>query len=942
VCAAAVILLRRRVESAGDRFCHGRELSGQDGNAAPVQAKDHTTMTLTRTHLAALLITASAVTGYGFQNNRPWPPGLQPVSDESPVLSPDAEMKTFFMPPGYHVELVASEPMIEEPILIDWDADGRLWVVEQRGYMQDLTATNERAPLGRISVLEDTDGDGKMDKKTVFMDGLVQPRALKVLDHGVLIGEPPHLWLARDTNGDLVSDTKELVVDTYGTALANVEHNANSLTWALDNWMYTSEHNGYLRLKNGKFEYQPTLARGQWGASQDDAGRIYRNTNEAALFVDLLPARYFMRNPNLLRTRGSYESLQNPDINTVWPVRPTRGVNRGYQDGILRPDGRLTRFTSVCSPTVYRGDRLPAELYGNVFVAEPAANLVSRLIVSDNGTTLESKKAYDGAEFLASTDERFRPVYLSNAPDGTLYIVDAYHGIIQHKGFITEYLRDQILSRKLDQPSGHGRIYRVVHDTTKRDSPPALSKATPAHLVEVLAHPNGWWRDTAQRLLVERGDRSVAAALKDRAEHAPDWRTRLHALWTLDGLDAIEPSTVVRALDDQSRDVRVSALQLSERWLGDPASPIQAAVLEKLGDPDWAVRHQLAATIGALPQGAPARETTALTLLERFGTDPLTVDAVLSGAAGSEGALLQRLMQATDATPQRTAAMTTLAATVVKSARDQPVQELLQWTAQDSRPAWQRQALLAGIEAALLGAPLPGSAPARGFPAGGPAAAAASARGGRGGPGGARAFPDAGAAQAAGGGGGGRGRGGTTLALTHEPEAFAALSAAGGEMAPRVASILERVTWPGKPAAAGAAPAAAPLTPAQQQLLTTGQGVYTSLCMACHQEDGRGREKLAPSLVGSTLALAAPEVPIRILLNGKEGEIGLMPPLGASLSDEQIAGALTYVRRQWGNSASAVDPEAVKQMRALTASRTRPWTNQELLDLAAAGRGVRP
>src|SRR3954470_8270378 len=601
------------------------------------------------------LMSCAVVTAYAYQNSKPWPPGLQQVSDESPVLSPEDEMKTFFMPPGYHVELVASEPMIEEPILVDWDADGRLWVIEERGYMQDLPATNEREPIGRISVLEDTDNDGKMDKKTVFMDGLVLPRALKVLDRGVLIGEPPHLWLARDTNGDLKADTKELVVDTYGQELGNIEHNANSLTWALDNWMYTSEHNGYLRLKDGKFDYQPTLARGQWGASQDDAGRIYRNTNEQALFVDLLPARYFMRNPNLLRTRGSYESLQNPDINVVWPVRPTPGVNRGYQDGILRPDGRLTRFTSGCSPLVYRGDRLPAGLYGNVFLAEPAANLVSRLIVEDDGTTLRSKKAYDGAEFLASTDERFRPVYISNAPDGTLYIVDAYHGIIQHKGFITEYLRDQILSRKLDQPSGHGRIYRVVHDTTKRDTPPALSKATPAELVDVLAHPNGWRRDTAQRLLVERGARSVVPALKDRAERAPDWRTRLHALWTLDGIDAIEPSTVAKALDDQSRDVRVSALQLSERWLGQSGNPVQAAVFKKLDDPDWAVRHQLAATIGAVPPGTPARETAALALLERFGSDPLTVDALLSGYAGAEAPLLERVLQATDPTPQRTA-----------------------------------------------------------------------------------------------------------------------------------------------------------------------------------------------------------------------------------------------------------------------------------------------
>src|SRR3954452_3367068 len=165
-------------------------------------------MTLPRTRIAALLITASAVSAYGFQNTKPWPPGLQPVSDDSPVLSPEAEMQTFFMPPGYHVELVASEPMIEEPILIDWDADGRMWVIEERGYMQDLTATNERDPIGRISVLEDTNGDGKMDKKTVFMDGLVLPRALKVLDHGVLIGEPPHLWLPRGNQRGFEGDSR--------------------------------------------------------------------------------------------------------------------------------------------------------------------------------------------------------------------------------------------------------------------------------------------------------------------------------------------------------------------------------------------------------------------------------------------------------------------------------------------------------------------------------------------------------------------------------------------------------------------------------------------------------------------------------------------------------------------------------------------------------------
>ena len=306
-------------------------------------------------------------------------------------------MKTFVLPPGYRVELVAAEPMIQEPVLVDFDPQGRIWVVEMIGYMQDMAATTEHQPLGRISVLEDTNADGRMDKKTVFLDQLVLPRALKVLSNGVLVAEPPNLWLAKDTNGDLRADTKDLVTNTYGRLEANVEHNANTLLWALDNWMHTSETDVYLRLKKGAFEVQKTLSRGQWGASQDDAGRIYRNSNESVLHVDLVPTPYFARNPNLLRTRGSYESLRGEknEVNTVWPVRPTPGVNRGYQTGVLRPDGRLAAFTAVSAPTVYRGDDLPAELRGNVFVVDPAANVVSRILVDDDGTKIVARKAYE-------------------------------------------------------------------------------------------------------------------------------------------------------------------------------------------------------------------------------------------------------------------------------------------------------------------------------------------------------------------------------------------------------------------------------------------------------------------------------------------------------------------------------------------------------------------
>ena len=295
--------------------------------------------------------------------------------------------------------------------------------------------------------------------------------------------------------------------------------------------MHTANGDQILRLKDGKFEVQKSLSRGEWGVTHDDAGRIYRNTNESSVHVDFVPTPYFMRNPNLMRTRGSYEPLRDPDnlVNVVWPARPTPGTNRAYQFGIRREDGSLNRFTAVCAPLVFRGDRLPAELYGNMFVAEPAANLVSRIVIEDDGTTLRARKAYEQGEFLSSTDERFRPVYLSDGPDGTLYIVDMYRGVIQQRADITEYLRDHIVRHKLEGPNGHGRIYRVVHETTKRDPKRMLTPAPPAELVETLSHPNGWWRDTAQRLLVERGvadDRSRAGQARGGLEGLADAAAR--------------------------------------------------------------------------------------------------------------------------------------------------------------------------------------------------------------------------------------------------------------------------------------------------------------------------------------------------------------------------------------------------------------------------------
>lgn len=890
--------------------------------------------------LILLAILAGLPGGQRSPAGRPWPPALQRVQPDSGPLAPADALKTFYLPPRYQLELVASEPLVRDPVALDWDVDGRLWVVEMPGYMRTVAADGEHDPVGRVVVLEDADGDGRMDRRTVFAEGLVLARSLKVLDRGVLVAEPPAVWLMRDTDGDLRMDTKELVTDQYGRADADPQNNANGFLWALDNWMHTAGQSSIrLRSRNGRFEVARTLPRGQWGLTHDGLGRIYRNTNESALHVDLVPTPYYARNPHLLRTRGSYERLAegNDALNIVWPVRPTPGTNRAYQTGILRDDGSLRRFTAVCAPLVYRGDALPAELRGNVFVAEPAANLVSRIVLEETATGPIARKAYARGEFIASTDERFRPVYLANAPDGTLYIADMYRGVIEHRISITTYLRDQILNRNLEGPIGWGRIYRVVHESTPRTGPRRMPTRSAADLVALLSHPNGWWRDTARRLLVERaplgaadGDAAAMRALESLARSADDPAIRLQALWTLDGMDGIGPGVVTEALEDPSPHVRRSAVRLAERWFDGDEHGVVAAVLARMRDPDLGVRRQLAASLGEMQPNTG--DAAVISLLERDGDDPVVVDAAISGLAGREATVIARLLAAgRTRTVQTTAAVAMLSATIVRGGEELPVQQLFEWAGQDGRPEWQRAALLHGAEIALLGAAMPGTpAPPR-VGTSGPPLPCHTCPGGRAGPGGAYAFPRPAAPPA-------KQSGGPVLRLQREPLALARVASRGGELGARASRLLGVIFWPGKPDA----PAPRALTAAERRRFDAGREIYRNLCVACHRADGRGQDRLAPPLIGSPLALAAPEVPVRVLLHGKEGATGLMPPAGGALDDEQIASVLTYIRREWGQTAPPVDPAQVAAIRAQTAGRARPWTEGELKALMKGARPSKP
>jgi mono/diheme cytochrome c family protein/glucose/arabinose dehydrogenase len=842
------------------------------------------------------------------QKKAAWPPeGARKTPEKAPTLSAEEELKTFVLPPGYRAELVAKEPLVVDPIAIDFDADGRLWVLEMQGFMSEPNGTNSREPINDIAVLEDTNGDGVMDKRTVFADKLVLPRALKVLDQGVLVGEPPNLWLMKDTDGDLKADSKDLVSDTYGRPAASIEHNANSLFWAMDNVMYTSEGDFHLRLKNGKVETIPTLARGQWGATQDDAGRVFRNVNDAPLFADFVAARYYTRNPNLVRTRGLYEPLLAREDSVVWPVRATRGVNRGYRDQFFRPDDSSLTIQGVGTPIIYRGDQLPKELSGDAFITDSPTNLVHRYKIVDDGSgRLTAVDGYKKGEILASWDERFRPVNLLGGPDGTMYVVDMYRGIVQEQIYWTDFLKDYIAAHDLQQPIHLGRIWRIVHDTTRKQPRPALSKATPAQLVAALSNPNGWYRDKAQQLLVQRGDKSAVPQLTQLATSAPDWRTRLHAMWTLDGLDALPIEVVQKAIADPQPDVRASGVRLSEHWLADANSPMAAAVLKLQGDPSWTVRRQLAASIGELP--AAARLEPAASMLAKYGSDPILVDVTISGLKGQEADVLNRVLQPNIASGQADA-VGMLTAAMAKSGDLTHVQAIVARATDPSVPAWQRTALLQGLDTGL---------PAIG-----------GGRGGRG----------------AGGGGGGGGRGAAAparpVSLPGEPAALVALANTTDDAGAMAKRVLAKLDWPGKPVPVVEV---TPLTAEQQKRYDAGAELYKGICSGCHQPDGKGKEKLAANLVDSVYVKGDATTPIRILLGGKEGPIGLMPPLGGALSDEQIASVLTYIRREWGHTAAPIAPEDVQEVRGLTKTRTKPWTDAELQQGrggrgAAAGRG---
>lgn len=786
-------------------------------------------------------------------------------------LSPRDALARFRIAPGFRIQVAAAEPMVEAPVAMNFDERGRAWVVEMRGYMPDVEGSNELDPNGRVVVLTDTDGDGEFDERRVFMEGLVLPRAVLPCFGGALVIAPPELIFAKDTDGDGAADTRTVLATGLG-GLDNPEHAPNSLTWGLDNWVHLSQHHAEYRFDGERVTTRRTPGHGQWGLAQDDRGRLYYSPNPEALRGDLFPKHYASRNP-AQRDPAGINRLVSPD-QTVWPAIPTPAVNRGYMEGVLRPDGRLAAHTAACGPTIYRESTLPG-CTGDAFVCEPAAYMVRRLHVAQTGAGPVASNAYEGAEFLTSTDVRFRPVWTCAGPDGALYVVDMHRGIIQHRQFITPYLKEQTARLGIQGPLNMGRIYRIVPDAGTPGARDLPAGAPTERLVAMLGAPDAWWRLTAQRLLVERRDPGATAML-DAMLASGSPRGAMHALWTLDGTGALTPAHVLRAMQSGDTALQNAGVRVGERFLSEDRVRHAMIALGSLPGTRVQVLLSLGEDSGEGVPEAIARLATA----QDCGS--VERSAAVSSLAGREVAALDAVlaMEWESAAPRALAA--DLADCLLRIENADSRLAVLERVASHARASPAKAGVLLGRVAAYQGV---GKDKPR------------------------------------------------TISLKAEPKGWAGVLAEGPLAKDALATDL-LLTWPGKQAAVATAELR-PLSKDEQARFDSGKGLFAT-CSGCHGLDGNGTTGQIPPLAGSARVQGRPSRVIPVLLHGLmptqvpgQPPPTLMPPVPFD-DEESIAAVLTYVRRAWGNRGEPVTPEEVARIRELTDDRSKPWTVEEL------------
>jgi putative membrane-bound dehydrogenase-like protein len=514
------------------------------------------------------------------------------LAPKPPVLPlpVDEEVEKFVLQPGYKLSAVLTEPKVEQPAAITFDGNGRMYVLELRSYMLTADSEGTLEPVSGISRWEDKDNDGVYETGGLFVDSLVFPRfVLPVGPNSILTMESnaDNVYKYTDTDNDGKADKKEFFTDNFGRA-GNVEHQQAFLYWGMDNWLYSTVNPFRVReTESGVIRESTASNYAQWGITHDDDGKLWFQGGSNGLpSYFQFPVHY-----------GDYIVEDNfaEGFDVPWGAPVLTADMQGGMGAVRMPEGTLNRVTGAAGNDVFRGHRLPEELRGQYFYGEPVARIVRQVNaeVKEGLTMLHNVYQGKQEEFIRSTDPLFRPVDMATAPDGTMYIVDMYHGIIQEGEWtpVGSYLRVKIEQYQFDKVVSLGRIWRLTHESMKRDkTQPRMYDESTADLIKHLEHPNGWWRDMAQQVIVQRNDKSVAPRLAEMVRTNDNLLARFHALWALEGIGMLDPTLVKEMMKQENPRMRKVAMWASESLYKAGDRSFGPLYLDMMNDRDNEVR----------------------------------------------------------------------------------------------------------------------------------------------------------------------------------------------------------------------------------------------------------------------------------------------------------------------------------------------------------------